>query len=667
MFCTHCGKPLKPQNRFCENCGNPISFSNTEIEKKEHRNNGLMYILFIVALLIIGTLSFALYKKLNPKENTRTVMIYMVGSDLESKSGIASAELDAIDPNLVDLENVNILLYTGGTEKWHNFISSDENAIYLLKKEGFEKLESLPQDNMGDSKTFQSFLDYGYKNFKASKYDLILYDHGAATDGAIIDDYSSDLLSLSDFKEALKNSHFKKNNKLETVFFRTCLNGTLEVANVFKEHANYLVASEEITNGKTPYSILSFLNNVKKEDNTIEMNKKFIAAYQEQMANIDYFNQINSMYSIVDLGKVDKINKELNKFVEGIDLANNYSDLVRVRNGLFQYAYTQYNNAEYDMVDLYTLVERITPYSKESGKNLLNAINEAVVYNWTNLDESHGISIFFPYRASKITMNKKLYYYPSYSNNSSYLTFITSFNQLSTSNNESSFSNFNAKETKQELINNDFTLELTEEQARDYAGSIYIVFEKQENGKYAAIYSSDNTELENNLLKTNIADNLIKVYDTSDLNDKGTLISTIERTSNNKRTISTPGVLWSFGNDFSFESQTANLYFDFDNDRPFIYNVVKTDTEKLASSGEILDINNYEVLDMVRSEYVITDENGNYTENWDNEGIITLIKINVNNLKFEKASLEDEDYYCVFKITDIYGNYYYSNLKSMRE
>ena len=72
------------------------------------------------------------------------------------------------------------------------------NGLKEQVKEGFEKIETYPQLNMGDPKTLSDFLTYSYKNYPASGYNLILYDHGGAIEGAIYDDFTGDNLSLDD-------------------------------------------------------------------------------------------------------------------------------------------------------------------------------------------------------------------------------------------------------------------------------------------------------------------------------------------------------------------------------------------------------------------------------------------------------------------------------------
>ena len=87
-----------------------------------------------MGLILIGLLVGVIFVINKPSNSldTRTIMIYMAGCNLESEGGLASNDLEAILPEEIDLEKTNILVYTGGTKKWYNDFKEDENAIYLL-------------------------------------------------------------------------------------------------------------------------------------------------------------------------------------------------------------------------------------------------------------------------------------------------------------------------------------------------------------------------------------------------------------------------------------------------------------------------------------------------------------------------------------------------------
>lgn len=660
MFCSKCGNILN-QDGTCNNCNNIISNNSNSFNKKQKNIllvMGLVVVILFISLVVQSILGASILSDVEDNgPKTRTIMIYMVGSNLESESHIASSDIDAIDEEFVDIDNVKVLLYTGGTTKWHNFVSNEENAIYELKSTGFEKVKTFQKLNMGDASTLAEFINYSYDNYKTDKYNLVFYNHGGAIDGAIYDDFSNDNLSLVEFKEALDKTPFKKSENLETILFRTCLNGTLEIANIFEPYADYLIASEEVTNGSRITSVLNYLNDITPDDKTIDYGKKFIAAYDNQMQQLKVPKNYPMMYSIIDLSKMSKLKKELNKFISSIDLDAHYSDIVRLRANLYQFGYSFHDEAAYDMVDLYSLIEGLSQYSTVGGDTLLNIIDESIVYNWSTEDKFHGLSVYFPFRGSKMIQQSFLNEYSNYDVSSNYTKFISSFSEYKNSNKTSSFANFSNKDTVKVENKNEFSLTLTDQQRDDYADSYYILFNKQENGLFKVAYSSDNAELSGNTLKTNISNNLIKIVDKSD--NESDYLMVVERMKDGKKSVTTGVVFTSFA-DGRMGSAATTAYFDFDeNNEPYVSSYVTIGEEK--SSGAIINPEDYDYAAFLASDYQVLDENGNYTGNLDNQGVVKGYELKIENLGFKRATLDDnDDYYCVFAIMDIYGNIYYS-------
>lgn len=664
MVCSKCGFNVVDNLDKCPNCGNLLNQSGFTKKQKVI----VISLLLVVIIFLSITLFLVLPSNKVLKDDTKTIMIYVVGSNLETDSGIVTADLESIKPENIDLEKTNILMYTGGTEKWHNFISNEENAIYLLTADGFEKIETYDQENMGSPDTLSGFLNYAYDNYKAGSYNLILYDHGGALDGAIYDSFSEDHLSLSDFSEALGDSEFNEDNKLDTVLFRTCLNGTIEVANVFSDYANYLIASEEITYGASDSSVLDFFNNLNDVNDSVEYGKQFIASYENQMDDIDPFHMSTySTYSIVDLSKIDEINELLSEFISGINLNNDYSDIVKVRANMYQYAYDSSSEESYDTVDLYSLIDGLSDYSSVSSDELLETIEEAVVYNWSELENSHGLSIYFPSKGSKSIQASFLKVYDQLELNDEYYDFIYDYATYNTSNKASSFSGNSLLKTETKVSNSkEFSLKLTDEQVNDYATSIYIIFAKEDDEFYTPIYSSDNTILTSDgYLKTNIDNNLIKVKDKSDSKDTGSYLTIIERSKSGKKTISTSALLYALSKEdvSDWKVDSVNVYFDVKNDIPTITNYIKISDDDSGTSAYVIDIDDYSTIDFFNSRYKILDSKGNYTDDWDNDGVSTLLELKLDDVELVSSSLDDEaEYYCVFKIWDVYGNYTYSKL-----
>ena len=655
MFCSKCGFNNKNEDKFCVNCGYEI------IKKKDYKKYIILILLLVIIIMLLIS-SLLIVKNNGPNSVSRSIMIYMDGSNLESDNKIATSDLDGISPSKVDLENVNVYLYTGGTKKWFNFVSSEENAIYKLTEDGFKKEKIYSKKNMGDPDTLSEFLTYVYKNSKTDKYDLVLYDHGGATDGAIYDDFTDDNLSLTDFKKALELSPFNKRNKLETVLFRTCLNATIEVANSFKNYADYMVASEEVTNGSSNTSVLNYINDITKDDTAITYSKKFISAYEKQMKDIDPFGfSTNSMYSIINLNIVDEFNDAFDEYIGGVELKNNYNNIVRLRSNLFQFA-TSADDNDYDTVDLYNLIVGLEPYTKIKSTKVKQLYTKLISYNWSSIDEAKGISIYFPYNGSESAQKVLMSVYGDLTYSNNYKKLITSFKDMHENGTVTSFSsklfNNNISVNKKE-----FSLELTNEQANDYADSIYIIFKKEKDGKFTLIYSSDNTKLKNNILKTNISDNLLKVK--IDEEDEYFYIPLVERKKDNKKQISFGGILQNYTNGVDLKS--ARWYVGYDKkNKPYVSNVIIKDDKEKGIGGAVADLDKYTSYSILSSHYQILDNNGNYTDNWDNNGIIQGYEFKKDEFILEKASLDDNgEYYCIFKIRDIYGKTYYSKLMNL--
>ena len=184
-----------------------------------------------------------------------TVMIYMVGSNLESEAGAASYDIMEMMESGVDVAKNNVIIYTGGSAYWTLDISSDYNSAIELQpdEDGDGALEgnlvgSTDEPlNMGDSATLTEFLDYTYKEYPADQYVLICWDHGGGPIFGFGADeiFDYDSLTLEEFETALKNSPFGRNNKLAWIGFDACLMSSIETASILSPYADYLVASQE--------------------------------------------------------------------------------------------------------------------------------------------------------------------------------------------------------------------------------------------------------------------------------------------------------------------------------------------------------------------------------------------------------------------------------------
>ena len=106
-------------------------------EPKSKKKNIIIIPAVLLLIIIILVLNF---NKTSKKNVSRTIMIYMVGSNLESQSGLATTDLESIEYNDMDNENINVVLIAGGSKEWkNNYINKNETSIYELTNDGFKK------------------------------------------------------------------------------------------------------------------------------------------------------------------------------------------------------------------------------------------------------------------------------------------------------------------------------------------------------------------------------------------------------------------------------------------------------------------------------------------------------------------------------------------------
>ena len=325
-----------------------------------------------------------------------TILLYLCGTDLESRSKMATADLqEMIDADLSD--NVNLIVYTGGCARWQNTVlSSRTNQIWQVQDDGLLCLEEdMGNHAMTDPDTLSTFIRWGAKNFPANRMALIFWDHGGGSvSGYGYDEKfaSSGSMDLAEIDRALTAGGVK----FDLVGFDACLMATTETALMLAEHADYLIASEETEPGIGWY-YTNWLTKLSKDTSlsTLEIGKAIIDDFVDTCAK--KCPGQSTTLSIVDLAEA-----ELTIPQALADFSGNTCDLIRSEE------YAQVSNARsssrefgsssrIDQVDLVHLAKNM---GTAEGQALAEALLGAVKYNRTssNMTDSYGLSIYFPFR-----------------------------------------------------------------------------------------------------------------------------------------------------------------------------------------------------------------------------------------------------------------------------
>lgn len=410
------------------------------------------------------------------------IMLYMVGSDLESERGLASEDIREIQESGFDEDYVQIVLCTGGATHWWNpSISEEECGIFELHTQELEKVNALKDTNMAEAGTLTAFMDYVYDNYNADCYSLILWNHGG---GAVVgyggdENHGYDTLTLYELDKALGNSKFTmEGKKLEWIGFDACLMGMLEVAAACASYADYLVASEGMAFEQGwDYSFLSSIRDESCFSGEITGREivDAYAAYYESMETC----QPEYTLACMDLSETEYVIEKLEEFIRTArtDLMNgSYCRLARERDRTKAFSLTGVigNSVNYDTVDLYNLSEQFAEYHPEEAAALQEAIRKLIVYEKTNVANANGVAIYFPYE-NKETAPDWLAEYSQLSFCDSYVNFIKEFSQVLTG---GRLTKWDFSET--ELVKRqgqEYSVSLTQEQTEYYAHASLSVWE----------------------------------------------------------------------------------------------------------------------------------------------------------------------------------------------
>ena len=331
-------------------------------------------------------------------EDTVTIMVYLCGTDLESRSGMGTADLQEMAA--ADLgKKINLLVYTGGCRNWrNNIVSSKVNQIYQVMNGGVKCLvKNAGTAAMTDPDNLAEYIKWGAKNYPADRYELILWDHGGGSvSGYGYDEknLSNGSMKLSGIKDALQ----KGGIKFDIVGFDACLMATAENALMLNNFADYMVASEETEPGVGWYYTdwLTALGRNTSMPST-EVGQRIADSFLETCSRKCPGQK--TTLSVVDLAEAsstipDKLSS-FSKSVTGMIEEQNYQQVSQARNHTREFA----SDTKIDQVDLVHLAENM---GTEEGKELAKALRGAVKYNRTsvNMSNAYGLSIYFPYRSS---------------------------------------------------------------------------------------------------------------------------------------------------------------------------------------------------------------------------------------------------------------------------
>ncbi|MDD1727971.1 MAG: clostripain-related cysteine peptidase, partial [Methanospirillum sp.] len=175
-----------------------------------------------------------------PHQATALVLMYVVGSDLESGNG--HSEGDDGTSDLMDMisgygetspDNLNIVVAYGGAAKegWKGMTIASIEDLKADAKNGVFGDEEIgefhdPAMDMGSKEGLTTFLTDAREHYRGDTTYLIFWNHGDGYQGFGFDENTDNHLSISDITDVLEAT----GTRTDLIGFDACLMGGLEVA-----------------------------------------------------------------------------------------------------------------------------------------------------------------------------------------------------------------------------------------------------------------------------------------------------------------------------------------------------------------------------------------------------------------------------------------------------
>lgn len=362
-----------------------------------------------------------------------TVLVYMIGSDLESGGNAAS---DNITDMMVvgSTANMNVIIQTGGANKdplpyapsgsvrsinWKDVqrYRVNKGSIQLLADLGTENAATPdPALNMGNKQTLQNFLDWGVSTYPADRYVLVLWDHGGGINSGIGPDEitgpktnpTPGTISMPGLREALNNVVSSRKVRFEVIGFDACLMATAEVASGLSDAGRYMVASQDLSPGPgwNYTELLSYLTN-NPSANGAAIGKSVADAFLAR-----YVEKDPVTLSVTDLSKATALSNATDRFATALfskpDNIASWRQMAYARAYAMDWSTYGILGVNFDLVDIASFASEIKSNFLmdtaigSAADALTAALNDAVIYKVASgsNDGASGLTFYFPERLS---------------------------------------------------------------------------------------------------------------------------------------------------------------------------------------------------------------------------------------------------------------------------
>ena len=329
---------------------------------------------------------------------TTTLLVYMCGTDLQEDACEDLIEMANSDPS----EDMNIVVLAGGAKEWSLDLLKGNTRNLLSFQSEADEPDNWGRKSMGSPESLREFLEYGLMEFPADRTVVILWDHGAGSEGGVCFDETAndDGLSVVEINEVLESLEKTVPGYHINIFgCDACMMGTYEMAAMLSHHnIDYYVASEELEPG-IGWNYTAWLEALKNDPSVSdeELCGSIIESYMEAGVTNDPYDYLT--LSAVKLSEIGALEKSMEQFATVMSGEIEGGNLSAVRRGRSRmYTFGSFADGSWDMVDLGAVLDAYAQFDPDTASEAKRCLSKAVVLSsqTDNLGACCGLSILVP-------------------------------------------------------------------------------------------------------------------------------------------------------------------------------------------------------------------------------------------------------------------------------
>jgi hypothetical protein len=343
-----------------------------------------------------------------------TLMVY----DVADTSNIANdmiANLAAFT-TLPEMENVNIVAMVDLPERndpgypqatLPGIAPFSTTKIVVLEGGRWNEVADLGEVSMGRPDTLASFIERVGDDYPASKYGLVLSDHGGAWSGGYVDTGppSSSQLSIADMRAGIITGMQRGEiDKFEFISHDSCLMAGYEASSALGPLTEVLVASEEIIAGAETLD-LDALAGLGENVSGEEWGLANIEGYAAQVDSVQGLGEFTAL-SVVDGNAMARLDSAVESFsqVAVAHMDEIAPEIARARSRSLEFVTGMLGEAEggaysvVDFGDFLRQLENLPPEVEVARDAAFAALDAAVLHEVRGraTEQATGLNVFFP-------------------------------------------------------------------------------------------------------------------------------------------------------------------------------------------------------------------------------------------------------------------------------